>query len=320
MEKLLPLDYRIPEWDYSDLQERTCPVCKKTVHKQELIRPDDLIVRCCTRCGTYFISPAPSNQQLNRFYESYDQNHRRAESLCAAEIHDYYRELDPLNDMQIQEISTYLSFKDIKALDVGFGRAYFMFLLKKLGARTFGVELDETAVALARDLDLPDVLLGTILDLDDNDRFNLIIMNDFIEHPLEPLIMLEKASRLLLPEGLLVILTPNGDIPNKTDPYLPFRLDLEHMQYLTPEACIFIAHQIGLKVIHLETYGFPALDNIEKPVSKEPGLMREIRKSLKKIPGFELLRKIKRTLSSLPKIDQRRGDYHLFCIMQKPAI
>ena len=51
--QLPPLDARIPQWNLSDLIERSCPICNSNNTGRELIRPDKLSVQLCNNCNTY---------------------------------------------------------------------------------------------------------------------------------------------------------------------------------------------------------------------------------------------------------------------------
>jgi 2-polyprenyl-3-methyl-5-hydroxy-6-metoxy-1,4-benzoquinol methylase len=319
--KLPSLDYRIPKWDLDELKERICPICNNdnSIHKH--IRPDSLNVRLCCDCNTYFISPAPSEQQLSLFYSKYDENHRRESNISPAELILSYKDINPMADFRIQEISKHLSLLKSKILDIGFGRAQFLYNLMKLGAIPYGIELDDKALEYAKALRIDNVFKGTIADMDNKIKFNLIILNDLIEHPLDPIHLLKKAYDLLEDKGLLLIWTPNGGITeNETYP-ITFRVDLEHMQYLTTKSCINIAKDLNLKIVHLETLGFPYLIDIDKPRNTKPNAGFNIKKAIKLIPFastlYNVLKNSKEKL--MPHIieDKKNGTYHLFCIMQK---
>lgn len=186
-----------------------------------------------------------------------------------------------------------------------------------------GVELDAQAIEFARFLGI-DVFQGNIADLADASKFDLITLLDLVEHPLDPMGMLRKSAELLLEGGLLLIWTPNGDYSGREKGQTTFRVDLEHMQYFTPKTCLFIASELKLDVIHLETLGFPALEGIDKPLAKNEAPASPLKGRLKSIPGFAVVNDIRRRLIACLRggkqvPDDRSGSYHLFCIMRKPA-
>ena len=319
--KLPPLDFRIPKWNLDNLQDRVCPVCNISDSVFKHIRPDSLIVKFCNICNTYFICPTPTDQELSAFYANYDDSHRREPCISAKKIVANYRDIKPLTDFRIQELSKYITLLNSKVLDVGFGRAQFLYSLMKLGARPYGIELDKKAIVYAKTLGIYDVFLGNIEDMSDEIRFNLIILNDLVEHPLNPMLLLKKASKLLDNNGLLMIWTPNGEMSNTEVYPTVFRVDLEHMQYLTPQSCKFIAKEINLKIVHLETLGFPNLINIDRPYRPQLNFKTQIKKTLKLIPGisffYNLLYKNRSESNFAILKEKNKGAYHLFCIMQK---
>jgi hypothetical protein len=156
---------------------------------------------------------------------------------------------------------------------------------------------------------------------------------DLVEHPLNPMDILRKSSELMQSGGFLLIWTPNGDFARieKSQP-ITFRVDLEHMQYLTPDTCLFIASKLNLHVTHLETLGFPGLEGIDKPLSlfrndthtqsKNVTHGHHFKSIINSIPGFTTMNNYRHRLfveKKAEKPDQRSSSYHLFCIMQKTA-
>lgn len=315
--QLTPLDARIPAWDFADLRERDCPICASAGCEDRYIRPDGLNTRLCHHCGTFFVSPSPSEEQLFEFYSHYDQAHRREPSATARELRFTYESRGPLTDLRVRELGSLISFPDSKVLDVGFGRAHFLYCLKRLGAKTHGLEHDPAAIELAEGLGLDGLRRGGIDEVPEDARFDLIVFNDFIEHPLKPMHVLKRASELLDPGGLISIWTPNGPLVSDSQP-TALRVDLEHMQYLTPDSCLFIASELKLRVAHMETIGFPDLDGIDQPRSQTVSRGHTFKKVMKAMPGFLWLNKIKHRLFSRGAECTRAGTYHLFCVLQKP--
>lgn len=321
--KLTSLDFRIPKWDLDELHERHCPICNNYDTISKYVRPDSLCVKFCDICNTYFISPAPSAQQLSDFYANYDEIHRVEANLSISELILAYQDINPLDDYRILTLSNHIQLLNSKVLDVGFGRARFLYSLMKLGAIPFGVELDEKAIKYAAALGIHNVNKGSIEDLSDEIKFNLIILNDLIEHPINPMNVLKKASDLLDSKGLLMIWTPNGEITDNEINPTTFRVDLEHMQYLTPQSCLKIAKEFNLEIVHMETLGFPNILGIEKTPNKAQNFIIHLKKVIKLIPGAQILLDLRnifiRKLFSIKIKEKKKGAYHLFCIMQKVA-
>lgn len=313
--KLLPLDARIPQWNFDNLIPRSCPICNSPDAPIAYERPDALTVRICKQCDAFFVSPSPSDDQLQAFYETYDEKHARAPRINIKELADRYKAVDPFTDLRIRELSSLMKLEASRVLDIGFGRALFLYCLKKLGAHPFGLDLDAQAIDLAKFLGI-DAFRGHLADFVSETKYDLITMLDFVEHPLNPMDTLRRASELLERGGLLAIWTPNGDFASLEESPTTFRVDLEHMQYFTPDTCLFVASTLKLRIVHLETLGFPGLKGIDKPLSKNESHLPLFKGIIKSLPGFSAVNNLRHKLFAQ---DERIGAYHLFCIMRKPA-
>lgn len=314
--RLPPLDARIPPWNLDELVARPCPYCGTVVAEAYCIRPDELIVRECRQCRAFFVSPAPTERQLSNFYAHYDTDHRWDAPMTPAELLAMYRDRGPLCDFRVRELSSMMAFAGKRVLDVGFGRAHFLWCLQSLGADVHGIELDDQAIAFARELGIAQVRKATIDACADDRPYDLIVLNDIVEHPLEPAKLLQGCANLLVPGGLMLIWTPNGGAARGIAAPVTFRVDLEHMQYLTPEACARMAGVLGLQIAHFETYGFPSVENIDRPRSRNGG-GSFVKRAAKSVPGLAKTVRLIREWRSRPT-DERLGAYHLFCIYQKP--
>jgi len=227
---------------------------------------------------------------------------------------------DPYADLRIAEVSTYVNLSRARVLDVGCGWGGLLCQFAKTGAEVYGVDLDEEVVQFARDhLYLANVSTGSIEDCTHMGPFDVIAMLDFIEHPLCPLQAFRVAASLLRPGGLLMIWTPNASIAmNEPQPTL-FRVDLEHMQYMSFRACWYVAQTLALEIVHMESLGFPYLDGIESPIHDptvsrpDPSIVRQIGR---RVPGVKRLRRYWRRPPMPPRADPRRGSYNLFCIFR----
>ena len=321
---LPPLDVRIPGWDLNHLESRACPLCGAAAPADSMaIRPDGLGVRSCPGCDTFYVSPAPAAAQLDAFYQSYDEKHRRGLQPDPAGLAEIYQAADPFADLRIRELASLMDLQGAQVLDVGFGRGLFLFLLQKLGARPTGTEVDPQAIELGRRLGF-EVIPGQLTGDSGGRTYDLISLLDLVEHPLEPMAILHQAATMLRPGGRLMIWTPNGGHIRRDPDRTTLRVDLEHMQYFTPRSCRQVASALRLEIVHLEEVGFPALAGMSQPVIKKPPLMPWPKRFIRGLPGFRVLNRLRRAVLAWKRgdgtpPDERLGTYHLFCILQKPA-
>lgn len=102
---------------------------------------------------------------------------------------------------------------DARLLDFGCGRGALAGVAMERGFHAVGVEADSGARAIASRRSELAVFedLARLHDAEPAARFDAIVLWQVIEHLREPRYELEKLRDLLLPEGLLVIATPNAE-------------------------------------------------------------------------------------------------------------
>jgi 2-polyprenyl-3-methyl-5-hydroxy-6-metoxy-1,4-benzoquinol methylase len=320
--KPLPiLDHRLLKWDKKDLLKRACPFCSGE-GQDRFTRPDGLPVRYCDVCGTYFVSDSPSEQALNDLYLHY----------CSRRYPDAPRPKgkgaqEAKSDFRIREIISNLETKDrdishCSVLDVGCGTGRMLYKFQALGANVYGVDLDPIAPLIAKSkYGINNVSQGTLMECDKS--VDVLLMIDFIEHPIHPLNELKAAVRLLNPGGLLVLWTPNATFASVEEYPICFRVDLEHMQYLTNKTCLYLSDALALEVIHLETVGFPDLAACGVNIGQKKGYLRwanTLKAAIATIIGQRGRRAVRALLTGNPSLtpDMRDGRYHLFCILRAP--
>jgi len=96
-------------------------------------------------------------------------------------------------------------------LDVGCSTGYLARPLTERGCTVVGIELDEAAAAVARDVCV-DVLVGNVEELElpfPNGSFDVVLCGDLIEHLRDPRRFLDRVRPLLRGNGRLVLTTPN---------------------------------------------------------------------------------------------------------------
>jgi 2-polyprenyl-3-methyl-5-hydroxy-6-metoxy-1,4-benzoquinol methylase len=306
--RLPALDANVPSWNPAHLHERDCPFCASQGERR-FVRPDELVVRHCSTCGAFFVSPVPDQVTLDRFYTAYSTRYRRRKAphpRAAAKSR-------PWDDFRLVEIASHLDLRGKRVLDVGCGWGVLLKRFEALGAHVTGIDVDPSAVRFAQDrLRLSTVRTGVVDDLPAEQLFDVICMCDFIEHPIRPAETLQQALVRLAPKGMLVIWTPNASHAHDEEQPVLFRVDQEHMQYLSATTCHWLAAHFGMELVHLEAVGFPGLGP-----RNGRGIVGSARRALAGLRGAHVLRALRRRFSSDRSRDPRAGTYHLFCILRK---
>jgi 2-polyprenyl-3-methyl-5-hydroxy-6-metoxy-1,4-benzoquinol methylase len=236
--------------------------------------------------------------------------------------------LSPLSDIRINRLENIDGLSKSKgwALDIGCGRGQFLYLLKKIGFSVQGVEPDVSSQKYAKKIGINTIFSGYIEKFQSDKKYQLITMLDLIEHPLEPMILLKSVDKILAPGGYLLIWTPNGASDHRELENMTFRVDLEHMQYLTKESCQYIASTLHLNITHIETLGiheaFEKQENLyyfgEKTNNKNKFKVI-IKKVIASLPGWYSIIAPMIHKSRLQNLNngQINKNYHLLCIFQK---
>jgi SAM-dependent methyltransferase len=100
-----------------------------------------------------------------------------------------------------------------RLLDVGCGHGLLLDEAQKRGYDTVGLEVSTASAAFGREAYDLDIREQTVEDLDDDERFDAITLIDVLEHLSNPLGTIERCHRLLAPNGVLCIVTPDPSSP-----------------------------------------------------------------------------------------------------------
>jgi SAM-dependent methyltransferase len=141
-------------------------------------------------------------------------------------------------------------------LDIGCGTGGFLARMRDLGWEVVGIEPDGQAAEWARRNYGFDVMQGTPERIDLPDQsVDAITMNHVVEHLHDPLATLAECSRLLKPDGRLVVVTPNVEsLGNRIFKNSCLNLDPpRHLYLFSPDTLKACAERAGLRVIGLRT-------------------------------------------------------------------
>lgn len=274
------LDPRIPLWDTSRLVKRNCPTCHGDKVRQGWTRSDQLTVLECDHCETFYISPAPDDDSLDRFYGQYHQDYfapslpKAAPAPLNPKRFSSFSKKRQKSDLRLARVSQYLSLDGIKVLDVGCGRGRLMGLMMTMGAQVYGVDPDQGAVDYARASGFSNVWQGGVDGIEPSQLFDLITISDVIEHPLNPGQLLSECVDRLKPGGLIMIWTPNADHVREDPERVMFRMHLEHMQYFSAASLNVLCKKAHLKVLLTEVHGHPYLGTIHRLKGKKQHFQR----------------------------------------------
>ena len=191
-----------------------CPVCmnagcqpwSEAMDYEYFSVPQKFLYHYCIQCQTIFLSPPPV-ELLGKIYPS------NYYSFVTKKKNIVFRFKEWLDRNYFKKLLRKIQSPEIKLLDIGGGTGWLADLLKKTDPRISHsqvVDIDSKARELA-EKNGHDYFEGTIEEFETEKKFQLILMLNLVEHVADPLRVLQKASELLAPGGIILVKTPNND-------------------------------------------------------------------------------------------------------------
>lgn len=285
----------------------------------------------CHLCSCFYISVAISEEDLAKMYEQYwsvtcprPLTEEMGLYLTASAYNRYCR------DHCLNRLAALIgSWKSKKVLDVGCGFGEKASMMKSVGAAVSGVDISPEAVNFCNRMLGFEAHCMTIEELPSHYKeFDVITMFEFVEHPVEPLTILQNAVNRLKTGGFIVIVTPNGTAGerwwlDREYEWGGFRADLEHLQYLHVETIDYLCHKLNCRLMHLDQLGHRSVDMPKQPQAATPAMYNKARKMIKGLPFVRNmiygLRNFQANMHKISNNPADTGDYHLFAILQKKA-
>lgn len=201
---------------------------------QGLVEEGTVYLYACEACGFQFFNPRLAGNAA--FYEQ-----------LQAQGPGYYAEARPENQRNARYALRH-GFRTV--LDVGCGTGYALDAAKAAGLETFGIELNRVAGAAAasRGHHIFPVLLEQ-LDAAWEKRFDLISLNQLLEHVPDPVGLVQQCRRFLSPRGVIAIAVPGAGGILRFAPWLEANWPPHHISRWRPEDLRHLAQRAGLRVL-----------------------------------------------------------------------
>ncbi|HQX12693.1 MAG TPA: class I SAM-dependent methyltransferase [Nitrosomonas sp.] len=173
--------------------------------------------RKCTavNCGHIWLDPRPVVNDIGKVYQTY-YTHTAEDSHLTGWLKFLRTVLHKISILGLfQERKRYKRMylddsKLGKLLEVGCGNGKRLDRLRKLGWKVTGQEIDPVASEwVTQNLGI-DMHLGPLENMSVSEPYDVILMSHVIEHVHDPLALLSTCDRLLKPDGVLILLTPNA--------------------------------------------------------------------------------------------------------------
>lgn len=246
---------------------RKCPACdsrectftKSVVDTNHYI-PGEWDLYLCNNCECYFINNPPIGDEMLKYYPSnayYTHTVPQNDNFILQKIYNHYFGIDNSIVSQI----LYLVFKDSvnilppktlhnTILDFGCGNGLLLNRFTKYGYKCTGYEVDENSIRVASSQGY-EVLTGDIHDIKTDKKFDIIILNQVVEHLIEPKNVLLHLKNFLTDEGQIIISVPfrdNVDFEYYKDAWSSFQAPT-HLMHFNNKSLDKLLICCGLKVI-----------------------------------------------------------------------
>jgi 2-polyprenyl-3-methyl-5-hydroxy-6-metoxy-1,4-benzoquinol methylase len=201
------------------------------------------IVRC-EGCGLVYTNPRPAARSVRRSYaETADHEYMREDASRSINAH-----------MSLHTIKRHA--RGGRLLDVGCATGYFL-NAARIDFEVVGVEPSSWAADYARSRLHLDVMAGHIESVDlPLGTFDVITMNDVIEHFSDPKVALQRAATLLRPGGILYLVTPDiGSLSARLMRGRWWGLRPAHLYYFSRRTLSALLEQCGFEVARARSFG-----------------------------------------------------------------
>jgi 2-polyprenyl-3-methyl-5-hydroxy-6-metoxy-1,4-benzoquinol methylase len=250
---------------------KKCMVCNNDTfidlfqgHDRMFNIPGKFLLKKCKKCSLIFIDPQPSMEVLSKHYPaknyySYSINKDNLfEKIRTYLVKNYYNPNIIIKCFTkiISNVPALPSYKiNSKILDVGCGAGDTLVLLKEMGWKTYGLEIDKQAVSIAKKRGLT-VRLGTYKELSafPNNYFDTVRLYHVIEHLDNPLLCLKLIRNKLKKDGEVILGTPNYlSLASKIFGKYWYHLDTpRHIFVFSPKNLQMLVKKAGFKKTKIE--------------------------------------------------------------------
>ncbi len=227
----------------------SCPICGGADHFQIAVKNGYPLHRC-NQCSGIFVHPAPSQQELDDFYNDYHKT-----SQYKDKIHSKIkRARKRIAALKFRAGDTFL--------DVGCNLGFATEAGRMLGLKAMGIDVDREAITRATQL-FPEASFrcADIADLaTERQRFDVIYCSEVIEHLTTPLALLTHIKTVMTDRGVLLLTTPdNGhfSLPASTEKLVAWNnfRPPEHLLYFNKKSLKILLERAGFRHIHF-SFGF----------------------------------------------------------------
>ena len=230
------------------LEQINCPLCGANTTEKKFEKDGFNVVQC-KKCELFYINPRLSPQALEDLYNNNEISPQQYyEQHISQDLLHFKKRLDIIERYK----------KGGTILDIGTNIGTMLKVAKDAGWIVRGVEFNHDAVKYGNEH------FG--VNIEDRDftkaqyepeSFDVVTMNDVIEHVIDPVATLKEVHRILKKDGILFMTTPNiGTLMAKLTgkSWLHLKPN-EHLTYFAPKTMRTLLEKSGFDLAHLQSIG-----------------------------------------------------------------
>lgn len=230
---------------------RKCPLCQADTLKENMVKENLKVVRC-GNCGLGFLKDLPSEEKLDRFYNT-------------ADYYQFWGELSKDNVEKIEQCKklTFTKILDLiekfkdggRILEVGCATGILLELAEKRGWQVSGVECFDQFSKVARERIKGQIFQGMFEKAKYQDNFfDCIVFYDSLEHFINPQKVIQRVFKILRTDGLLVVATPDiSSLSAKIMGEQWTHFKREHLFYFSRSSITRLLKQNSFEIVYLGT-------------------------------------------------------------------
>lgn len=214
-----------------------CPAClSENTHKWG--QKNQFLILKCNVCGHGFVDPMPDPAFLADLYDEQSYGTIKTDVAEADElirVEDLYPNATLDAERMLRTAMAMVSNHEISLLDIGCGYGFSSRIAKTLNMQVTALEISSNGRHATRKIAGLDPVPSTFDTFTTEERFDIILMSQVIEHVSSIDIWAAKASDILNDNGVLILAMPNFNniialLFREKDPYISPPM---HVNYFT---------------------------------------------------------------------------------------
>lgn len=169
--------------------------------------------------GFYTLADKPTQQELSDYYQK--KYYQADEKYSSKYTEDELKNIQAKFNLKYEIIKKHFGEgKELKALDIGAGEGWTLKFLKEKNWEVKGIDFSDFGIKThnpnqAQNLQVGDVSQHISKLIDQNEKFDLIWLDNVLEHVPEPEALVKNIQKLANTNALLVIEVPNDFSPTQ---------------------------------------------------------------------------------------------------------